>query len=120
MCILILFVFSNAQEKSRTTSKLHITIKNLKNDTGKLILLLIDNKDDFEIDSKSNFLQAHCFRRSLSGINNKEAVIVINSVPFGTYTVKFIHDENENGKLGFNAFHIPTERYGFSNDTHNN
>lgn len=38
------------------------------------------------------------------------------TLPPGTYAVKVIHDENDNGKLDTNFMGMPTEGYGFSND----
>jgi uncharacterized protein (DUF2141 family) len=37
-------------------------------------------------------------------------------IPPGRYALAVVHDENMNGKLDTNAFGIPTEGYGFSND----
>ncbi len=34
----------------------------------------------------------------------------------GTYAVRLMHDENDNGKLDRNLVGMPTEGYGFSNN----
>ncbi len=50
-------------------------------------------------------------------IGNKDEVIIeFEDVPEGTYAVSVIHDENSNGDLDSNAFGMPTEPYGFSNN----
>jgi uncharacterized protein (DUF2141 family) len=36
-------------------------------------------------------------------------------VPYGTYAVAVVHDEDDNGRLNTNLFGMPRERYGFSN-----
>jgi len=42
------------------------------------------------------------------------AVVEINSLPYGTYAVALFHDINGNGTLDQNFFGIPTEPYAFS------
>jgi uncharacterized protein (DUF2141 family) len=37
-------------------------------------------------------------------------------VPPGLYAVSVVHDENDNGRLDFNAVGMPMEKYGFSNN----
>ncbi|PVM85723.1 DUF2141 domain-containing protein [Caulobacter endophyticus] len=37
-------------------------------------------------------------------------------LPAGTYAVRVFHDVDGDGRLGTNAFGIPSEPYGFSND----
>ena len=45
-----------------------------------------------------------------------EVVVVFADLPAGDYAVAAIHDANGNGELDANAFGMPTEAYGFSND----
>ncbi len=37
-------------------------------------------------------------------------------MPYGRYSIKAFHDENNNSKLDTNFLGMPTERYGFSNN----
>lgn len=45
-----------------------------------------------------------------------QAEAVIPGLQPGRYAVAVIHDENGNGKLDTNAFGMPTEGFGFSNN----
>jgi len=49
-------------------------------------------------------------------IENKEVIVVIDSLKYGEYAVRVFHDENKNGKIDSNFLGIPTEDYGYSND----
>ncbi len=49
-------------------------------------------------------------------IENKEVIVVIDSLKYGEYAVRVFHDENKNGKIDTNFLGIPTEDYGYSND----
>ena len=42
--------------------------------------------------------------------------ITIPELPAGAYAISCFHDLNDNGMLDTNAFGIPTEPYGFSNN----
>ena len=49
-------------------------------------------------------------------INNKEVIVVIDSLAFGEYAIRVFHDKNENMIIDTNILGIPTEDYGYSND----
>ncbi|HVZ68181.1 MAG TPA: DUF2141 domain-containing protein [Rhizomicrobium sp.] len=45
-----------------------------------------------------------------------ETVVVLKDLKPGIYAIKTFQDENRDGKMDFDWFGIPTERFGFSND----
>ncbi len=45
-----------------------------------------------------------------------ETVVTLNNLQPGVYAIKTFQDENKNGKMDFDWFGIPTERFGFSNN----
>ena len=47
----------------------------------------------------------------------KPANVIIDSLDYGEYPVRVFHDENKNEIIGINFFGIPTEDYGYSNNT---
>jgi uncharacterized protein (DUF2141 family) len=49
-------------------------------------------------------------------IEDKQVVVVIDSLKYGEYAIRVFHDENKNGKIDTNILGIPTEDYGYSND----
>lgn len=42
---------------------------------------------------------------------------VFDNIPEGTYALSIFHDNQNTGKLRTNAFGIPRDGFGFSNDT---
>lgn len=45
-----------------------------------------------------------------------ETIVVLKDLKPGIYAIKTFQDENRDGKMDFDWFGIPTERFGFSND----
>lgn len=86
--------------------KLTVKVTNLGDMKGQLMVGLFDKEDNF-------------LKEPVKGINMKASAegqeIVFENVPFGSYAVSVIHDENENGELD-TFMVIPTEPYGFSNN----
>ena len=58
----------------------------------------------------------HAYANQLKKITSTEDKVVFNNIPYGTYAVSIMHDENSNGKLDTNFFGIPKEGVGVSNN----
>ncbi len=56
------------------------------------------------------------FRHLWAPIYETSALCVFTGVPPGKYAVVVYHDENSNGHFDQNAFGMPLEGYGFSNN----
>jgi uncharacterized protein (DUF2141 family) len=56
------------------------------------------------------------FRHVWAAIHKDSATCVFKDVPAGRYAVVVYHDENSSGHFEENAFGMPLEGYGFSND----
>ncbi|MEI6651854.1 MAG: DUF2141 domain-containing protein [Chlorobiaceae bacterium] len=68
--------------------------------------------------SKKGFPGKHenACANQLKKITSTEDKVVFNNIPYGTYAVSIMHDENSNGKLETNFFGIPKEGVGVSNN----
>lgn len=49
-------------------------------------------------------------------VQNGQAELTFENVPYGDYAISVFHDENANGRLNRNFFGKPTEGVGFSNN----
>ena len=56
------------------------------------------------------------FKILRSPIKGKQATIVFTDLPFGTYALSVLHDENLNNKMDTNIIGIPKEGFGSSNN----
>ena len=93
-------LFTYAQE-------LTVTIKNVKNSDGMILMSLYDTDAGF-MKKELKSLQVT--------ILNGEAVAIFKDVAPGTYAISVMHDANNNKELDSNVFGIPKEGFGFSND----
>jgi len=85
--------------------KLAVEIENLRNDAGNVLLELVDaekNKIGGEIGQ----------------IINGKSLIVFENLEPKKYAIRYIHDENSNGKLDLNFLGLPKEGYGISNNAY--
>ncbi len=93
-------------------AQINILIKGLNNNQGVIRIALYNSEDNY---SKGKF-----FKNAKPIIDNKTSKYNFKNIPFGTYAIKFYHDENGNGRLDKNFFGMPTEDYGFSNNATGN
>lgn len=86
---------------------LHVSISQIKNTKGKLVVALFDSKEHFLEQTVSEF--------SLDIGEDGTAVAWFSNIPPGVYAIAAYHDKNSDGKL--NTFMlVPREDYGFSNN----
>ena len=84
-------------------STLKVSIKGFEHNKGKLYLEVLDTNKK----SVKQLVQA---------IADKKAMVEINDLPSGKYSVRVFHDENDNKKLDTGMFGMPKEPWGMSNN----
>lgn len=98
--------------KNERVSTIKIIIKNLSDSKGNVRIGLSNSEKNFE----SNIF----YKKAAVNIKNNTAKCTFENIPFGTYAIKFYHDENLNKELDKNFFGMPTEDYGYSNNATGN
>lgn len=83
--------------------KLDIEITEIKNNTGKIMLQLFDDK-------------GNVITLEMGLIKDKTCQFYMENLKPGKYAVRYYHDENLNGKMDTNLVGKPVEGYGFSNN----
>ncbi|SCX81463.1 DUF2141 domain-containing protein [Flavobacterium caeni] len=104
--ILVLVFLIGGWMQAQTIS-LEVKMTGFRTDAGNVKVGLYNNEDDF---------LRKVFKNAVVDIKNGTASVTFKDLPKGTYAVSVYHDENNNGKMDKNTFHIPTEGYGTSND----
>lgn len=90
---------------------IHVSVLDIRNSTGTVACALFESPEGFPVDflhSATNIM--------VIKVRKTRARCDFEDIPPGTYALGVIHDENMNGKLDMNAFGLPKEGYGFSND----
>ncbi|WP_299128756.1 DUF2141 domain-containing protein [uncultured Winogradskyella sp.] len=102
---LVLSLLGFSQEKEGITIK--VTIDNVKNDTGKVMLAL---------HTSETFMKGKGILNAETEIKDGKVIITFENVLPGDYAIMALHDENENGRMDFQDNGMPTESYGMSNN----
>ena len=91
----------------RAQSNLIVTIENLKNINGDILIGLYDNASNFP-------------RKVATGkvvkVTEKLMKVTFPDIKPGNYAVSVLHDENQNKDMDQGRLGIPKEGYGFSNN----
>ena len=92
---------------------LTVIVSGCKSQKGQLFIALFDEKDEFPV-----------FGRQLIGeiiplTAKSRQEFTFKDLGHKTYAIAVFHDLNSNGKLDKNAFGLPLEPYGFSNNARN-
>jgi uncharacterized protein (DUF2141 family) len=91
---------------------IQVKVLNIRNSTGTIACALFESP----VGSPVDFLRS-ATNVMVIKIRKTQARCDFEDIPPGTYAIPAIHYENMNGKLETNWLGIPTEGYGFSNDT---
>ncbi len=89
---------------------LAVEVHGLRSDAGVVQLTLFRSADGFPTDI------SEAFRKAMGKAAGGKCTIVLDGLPPGDYAVALLHDENNNNKMDTNAFGLPREGYGASND----
>ena len=90
---------------------IHVQIQNIRNSTGTVDCALFESPKGFPTEVLRSATNVMVIK-----VRQTQARCDFADIPPGRYALAVVHDENMNGKLDTNAFGIPTEGYGFSND----
>lgn len=104
----IVFLISFNIGAEELNGSLSYTIENLKNEKGVVQVLLFKTAKGFPDTSQQAVRQA-----TLAILSNKVQG-VFTDLPYGTYALSCIHDENQNQKLDTNFLGYPLEGFGAS------
>ena len=98
--------FTNAQSENNGNT-ITVTIKNITNNNGKVILSL---------HTKETFMRKQGIKNVKSEIVDGKVTVTFENVAPGTYAIMALHDENENNTMDFDDRGMPKESYGMSNN----
>jgi uncharacterized protein (DUF2141 family) len=91
----------------RAQCNLTVTIQNLKNIKGDILIGLYDNESNFP-------------RKVATGqvvkVTEQQMRVTFQDIKPGSYAVSVLHDENQNKDMDQGTLGIPIEGFGFSNN----
>lgn len=101
LCLFINFSFEN---KGNIT----VSVQSMKNGQGDLIISIYKPSHNFPNEPFQFYTVAKKGRKNLS--------YELKDLPYGTYSIVLLDDENKNMGMDYNFLGIPKEGYGFSNN----
>ena len=111
LCALVVgATLPGAAAEGPSTGAIAVSMAGFRNEKGVMRISLFDSKRGYPGDHK------RALRTGTGSIRSGTATFSFTGVPHGTYAISVLHDENGNGKMDTNAFGIPTEGGGASND----
>lgn len=100
---------ARAEATARQTGSIRIMVGNLRSANGLVGVALFDAKKGFP-DKPDRAIRG----RSVDA--DGSCVVVFDEIPYGTYAVSVLHDENGNRKMDKTIIGIPKEGFGTSNN----
>ena len=100
---------ASAEPTSPPKGTIEVYIDNIRSADGTIGVALFNNKKGFP-DNNSKAIEG------TSVPARKQCVVLFRNVPYGTYAVSVLHDENGNGKMDKGFLGIPKEGFGTSNN----
>ena len=99
---------SQATVDPTQTGSITVHITGLRNLNGMVGASLYASKKGFPDTPERSYASL------VKKITATEDTFVFENVPYGTYAIRVLHDENGNGKMDKNFFGLPTEGCGIS------
>jgi uncharacterized protein (DUF2141 family) len=87
-----------------------LKIDKITNTKGVIMIALHNSASTYESDQ-------HMFSAKKMAITENTLTVHFGDIPKGDYAIKLFQDENENGRIDKNDLGVPTEGYGFSNNS---
>ena len=106
MCLLV-GTMASLINVSDAQTNLNITITNIKNDHGDILVGLYDKASGFP---------RHVIDGKVVKATVDEMIVTFSDLMPGMYAVSVLHDENQNKDLDQNRIGKPKEGFGFSNN----
>lgn len=107
---LLLLAAAAAAQLTASRGEITVIVENLRADVGQIRFMLFRSKVGFPDDP------TRAYKTEVVDVKDYKAQATFTDLPYGTYAVYVLHDENSNGFLDKNFFKVPTEGYGASNN----
>lgn len=87
---------------------LELNIDNIRNQKGQILIAIYQSADGFP----SNPAKAYIIKSIL--VSTLKSPIRFEAIPYGTYAISLLHDENGNHRMDYNLLGMPQEGYAVS------
>ncbi|MCB4809455.1 DUF2141 domain-containing protein [Tamlana sp. 62-3] len=99
--------FGNAQESEEKGQSITVTIENITNNNGHVLLTL---------HNEATFMKAAPLKSEKSEIKDGKVTVTFKNIAPGTYAIIGLHDLNDNNRMDFTETGMPKESFAVSNN----
>lgn len=113
ICIRKIFsalLFSGLFAMNANAHELILKVDKITKPKGVMMIAVYNSADGYNSNTST-------FSGEKVAITQNTLSVNLGDVPAGDYAIKLYQDENENGEIDKNILGIPTEGYGFSNNS---
>lgn len=109
---LVFLIFATPTAHAGDTSNLKVTIKQIKNGNGQILICLFQKPNNFpSCTGDGSGVKAYGTKARQGAVT-----LTLKELPVGTYAISAAHDQNNDGKIDKHfLFGYPTEGAGMSN-----
>jgi uncharacterized protein (DUF2141 family) len=111
MAVLAFVVPAVARAENPPVGVISVTITNLRNDSGEVLISLYNKAEGFPRDRSTIIRSAAVPAEATGGVS-----IVFEDLPYGDYAIAVLHDEDSSLDMTYGKLHLPKEGYCFSNN----
>ena len=104
------FAFAQNNADKIKTGRLILQYENLNSSEGNVVVKLYNNQSPRFPHNQS------AIAIKTVKIEDKQATVTFDNLPYGKYAFTTFHDKNSNGVMETNLIHVPLEGYAFSNN----
>lgn len=111
--VLILFsllTLAQSAEAQTCSGKLIVSVTGFRNNNGKVLVAIYNSPDGYPGEREKSVVNVK------ADIKDNSCVLEFGDLPYGTYAIAIVHDENNNSQMDFGLFGINKEGYGASNN----
>ena len=112
--LFLMTTYTLSSQEVNETGQITIVFENIKHSEGQIIASLHNIEQEKGFPAKD---YTKVFKWLAVEIIDNTATIIFNELPAGYYALSVFHDEDFNDKLNTNSLGIPTEGFGFSNNS---
>jgi uncharacterized protein (DUF2141 family) len=106
--LILALIFPQATFAAEPNSNINLTITNIRNDRGQILLSVFNQAEGFPSDSTKTY------RTYILEAQTPSLSLLIEDLIPGEYAIALVHDENSNLKLDTNLVGAPVEGYAAS------
>lgn len=107
--VVVFFICCSNLYAQELKGDLTVKLKGFKNVKGTILIDLFKNETGFPNDRTLALVSV------VKSVTAGEIVVVLKNIPFASYALSAVHDENKNNKLDKNFMGIPKEGWSASN-----